>query len=378
MQGICPTPRDVVFEDGSARLYRFYTPGDEAAPGERPVALLVPSLINRWYVLDLREGASLVQACLDAGLDTYCLDWGEPRDEDRYLSWEDVLRRLSRMRRRVHRMTGAETVGLLGYCMGGTLCAIHTALEPEGIGGLINLAGPIDFGHAGTLGVMTDPRWFDVHAIADVGNVSPEQMQSGFVAMRPTGQVSKWITLADRVFKPGFLDSFRALDTWANDNVPFPAEAYRTYIEDLYQKNLLVKGEHRALGQAVDLGSIEVPLLTIAASSDHICPEAAARGFHDAAGSEDKELVVVRGGHVGAVVGSRASRELYPQITSFFAKVATPRKVEAAVVKEAAPAGGGAAEAVVEEAVVEEKTPAKKSSRKSTKSSRSTKKTEKK
>ncbi len=323
MQGISPTPRDVLFEDGTARLYRFYDPDARDDGGDRPVVLLVPSLINRWYVLDLRKGASLVQACLDAGLDTYCLDWGEPRDEDRYLSWEDVLRRLSRFRRRVHRLSGAETIGLLGYCMGGTLCAIHTALEPEGIGGLINLAGPIDFSHAGDLGRMTDPRWFDADAIADAGNISPEQMQSGFVAMRPTGQLSKWVTLADRIFRPGFLESFRALDTWANDNVPFPAEAYRTYIGELYQENRLVAGTHRVFGQPVDLTGITCPLLTVAASSDHICPCDAARGLHDLAGSEEKELVVVGGGHVGAVVGSRASRELYPKITAFFEAVAS-------------------------------------------------------
>ncbi len=312
-----PTARDIIHTDGSAQLFRFRPEG--VPDDNRPAVLLIPSLINRWYVLDLREGASLVSACVDAGLDTYCLDWGQPEDEDRYLTWEDVLGRLGRALRKVKRFSGQSEVGALGYCMGGTLTSIYAALYPEAMAAMINLAGPVDFEHAGTLGVMTDPRWFDVEAIADAGNVSPDQMQSGFVALRPTGQVSKWVTLADRVFKPGFLDSFRALDTWANDNVSFPAAAYKTYIEDLYQKNLLVQGKHYVGARRVDLSEIEIPVMTIAASRDHICPEEAARGLHDAVGSKDKEMVVVPGGHVGAVVGSRAQRELYPKITKFFA-----------------------------------------------------------
>ena len=129
---ITPTPKDTVLTDGTAKLYRFRRANGAAAAKGLPL-LLVPSLINRWYVLDLRSGASVASALVDAGLDVFCLDWGVPNDEDRYLSWDDVVARLSRMVRRVKRETGANQIGLLGYCIGGTLTAIHTALEPDSI-----------------------------------------------------------------------------------------------------------------------------------------------------------------------------------------------------------------------------------------------------
>jgi pimeloyl-ACP methyl ester carboxylesterase len=146
---ICPTPKDTVLRDGTAQLYRFR--GDATGP----TVLLVPSLINRWYVLDLRRGASVAEALVAAGFDTWCLDWGEPNDEDRYLEWDDVLARLARMVRHVRRATGTKKLGVLGYCIGGTLTSIHTALEPDSVQALVNLAGPIDFEHAGFLGHMT-------------------------------------------------------------------------------------------------------------------------------------------------------------------------------------------------------------------------------
>ena len=103
---LAPTPRDELLHDGSATLLRFRRQERGGSPGV-PV-LLVPSLINRWYVLDLRRQASLVEALVAAGLDVFCVDWGVPRDEDRHLTWDDVLRRLARMARAVKRATSSK------------------------------------------------------------------------------------------------------------------------------------------------------------------------------------------------------------------------------------------------------------------------------
>ena len=60
-------------------------------------------------------------------------------------------------------------------------------------------------------------------------------MQSGFVALRPTAQLGKWLSLFDRLSDPERLEAFRTLEEWASDNVPFPAAAYVRYIVELYQ-----------------------------------------------------------------------------------------------------------------------------------------------
>jgi len=311
-----PTPKDAVFRDGTATLYRFRSEPTEA---RRPGVLLVPSMINRWYILDLREEASVAKAFVDAGFDTFLLDWGIPRDEDRYLTWDDVIRRLHRFVRRTKRLRGTDELGMLGYCMGATLCGIYLATHPSAVDAFANLAGPFDFSRSGLLGDMVNPEWFDGDAISDAGNVAPPQMQSGFIAMRPTSQISKWVSLADRAGDDAFRRSFSALDEWANDNIAFPAEAYRTYIRELYQENRLVEGEHWVGGKRADLGNITCPVLTVTASNDHICPADAATALNEHVGSEDTEVIVIQGGHVGAVVGSRAAREAYPQITQWFA-----------------------------------------------------------
>lgn len=313
---LAPTPKDAVLRDGCATLHRF-RPGATRAPAGTAPLLLVPSLINRWYVLDLRAGSSVAEALVGAGLDTFLLDWGTPEAEDRYLSWDDVLARLARAVRRVRRVTGAPRVGLLGYCMGATLSGIHTALHPTEIAALVNLAGPFDFAEGGFLRQMTDPRWFDVDAIVEAGNLSPEQMQSGFLALRPTQQVAKAVGYLDKLHDPAAREGFEALEAWAGDNIPFPAEAYRRYIKELYQENQLVAGEHHVGGRRVELGAIRCPLLTITADRDAIVPPRAALALAERASSTEKEHLTVPGGHVGAVVGSRASKALYPAMAAW-------------------------------------------------------------
>lgn len=316
---VAPTPKDTLHREGKGSLYRFR--GRPSGARSHVPVLLVPSMINRWYVIDLREGASLA-AALSHGTpwDTFCFDWGVPEDEDRYVTWDDVIAKLDRMVKRVLRITGEKQVALVGYCMGATVSSIYTALNPERVAAFANLAGPIDFTHAGRLGTMVDERWFDPVAMTAAGNLSANQMQSGFLALAPTGSISKWVGLADKGHDPKARTAFAALETWASDNIPFPAGAYVTYIEELYQRNLLFKGEHWVAGRRVDLKNIRCPIMSIVAERDAICPPKAATALLDATSSSVKDVLSVPGGHVGAVVGSRAAKELYPRLRDWLAK----------------------------------------------------------
>ena len=93
--------------------------------------MLVPSLINRHYVLDLMPGKSLAEYLVGAGHDVYVIDWGSPSDEDRFLSFDDICDRyLGRAVRHVARTSERKATHLLGYCLGGTLTSIYAAARP--------------------------------------------------------------------------------------------------------------------------------------------------------------------------------------------------------------------------------------------------------
>ena len=70
-------------------------------------------------------------------------------------------------------------------------------------------------------------------------------------------------------------------------------------------------------GRRVVLRSIKCPILVIVAARDQICPPDAATALLQHASSDDVRALSVPGGHVGAVVGSRASKDLYPALAAW-------------------------------------------------------------
>ncbi len=311
------TPADVVHHENKWRLLRYRS---EARRHVTPV-LLIPSLINRHYVLDLMPGKSFVEHLIGQGHDVYIIDWGTPEDEDRYVTFDDVCdRAIGRAIRVAGRSAPGKQVHVLGYCLGGTLAAIHAAAHPEHFASLVLVAAPVRFSDEGMLTTWTRTPTFDVHTLVEArGNVPWQLMQSAFQMLRPTMGLAKAVSLVQRAWDDPFLDGFFALETWGNDNVSFPGACYATYIEELYRKDALIRGEMTLSGAPARLSSIHCPLLCVTFEHDNIVPWKSAAAVLEHASSESKEHLHLTGGHVGAMVSSSAKKKLWPSMTEFWA-----------------------------------------------------------
>ncbi len=325
------TPHSVVWAENKWRLLRFSPAGrSESAPLHSGSAqrrystpiLLVPSLINRWYVLDLGSGRSLIEWLVAQGHDVFCIDWGTPTAEDRYLTWDDFAGRyIGRAVRHASRYGSTGQVHLLGYCLGGTLTVSYTAAFPQHVRTLLALAAPIDFDHAGIMAQWTRVPTFDVAALLEAfGNVPWPLMQASFNMLRPTLRAAKTVALLDRAWDDEFLEAFLATEHWGNDNVSFPGACYGRYIEELYRRNKLMTGGFTVSGRPAELSQIKCPTLALAFADDNIVPLPSAAPLIDRIASTDKQLVVQQGGHVGAVVSRKAVTRLWPTMSEFWAK----------------------------------------------------------
>jgi polyhydroxyalkanoate synthase len=312
------TPSDVVHAENKWRLLRYQPRAERRF--ETPV-LLVPSLINRHYVLDLLPGKSFAEDLVERGHDVYAIDWGTPGDEDRHLSFDDICDRyLGRAIRSCAREAGAEQAHVLGYCLGGTLAAIHTAARPERVASLVALAAPVGFADDGPLSAWTRSKSFDVDALVDAcGNVPWQLMQAAFQLLRPTLNLSKAVQLVDRAWDDEFLDGFLALETWGNDNVSFPGEAYRRYVGELYREDALSRDAFWLSGIPARLSNIRCPVLAITFEHDNIVPHKSASVLLDRISSSDAEHLHLPGGHVGAVVSKKAKSTLWPKLSAWWA-----------------------------------------------------------
>jgi polyhydroxyalkanoate synthase len=321
------TPADVVHRENKWRLLRYRS---ERRAHPTPV-LLIPSLINRHYVLDLMPGKSFAEHMIAEGHDVYCIDWGTPTDEDRYVTFDDVCdRAIGRALRVAGKSSPDGTVHVLGYCLGGTLAAIHAAARPERVRSLTLVAAPVRFSDESLLTAWTSTRTFDVRALVGAMGVVPWQlMQSAFQMLRPTLGLSKAVTLAHRASDDLFLDGFFALETWGNDNVALPGAFYETYIEELYRRDRLIHDDFALSGVPVRLGAIACPVLCVSFEHDNVVPWRSAAALLEKISSATKEHLHLPGGHVGAMVSSSAKKKLWPTMSAFWqthgARVEAPR-----------------------------------------------------
>ena len=278
--------------------------------------VLVPSLINRAAILDLRPGQSLVEHLLGAGLDVYSVDWGEPSAADAHLDLKAyALRLLPSALQAARRESAAASVHVFGYCLGGTLALIAAAVRPAGIASLLTLTTPVDLSETGSMGVLTDERLIDLERLIRAWPVIPgAALWAAFQALDPTGNLRK-----ARRYKqnedPDFRARFEAQEAWLNDPVPATAKAIRDVVK-LYRTNSLARGELVLGGRRVSLASGQAPVLNLIADYDTIVPRAAAEALDGLWGGE----VVTRSfraGHIGVTVGRRAPTELWAEATAW-------------------------------------------------------------
>lgn len=303
------TSHRVIHRQGSSAL-RYFPPA-RGAQIHQPLFISTP-LINGWAILDLLPGRSLVGALSAVGVPVYLLDWGVPGASDRGLSLGALIdQRLPRALSRATRHARAEghlpADGLpaaLGYCVGGTFLAMSLARHPGLVDRMALLATPIDFSEGGLLNTWADPERFPVDAlIDDLGAFPKELMREAFAWLRPMAQLSKWRSLHARIHEHRFAETWAALERWSTEGVDFPGEAYRAYVHGCYFDNALMGDSWMLDGRPLQLKAATIPARVFAATSDHICPPAAANGLLAAWGGP-VEAELLQGGHVSVCLSA--------------------------------------------------------------------------
>jgi polyhydroxyalkanoate synthase len=313
------TPKEIVYTRHTLRLYHYRPVLDEIY---RVPLLLVMSPVARGYILDLAPGQSLVEYLLLQGFDVYMADWMPPRREHAHLGLRDYVEdMLDGAIEHIRVESGEPDVSLVGYCMGGMLSSIYTALHPHrGVKNLVCFTTPIN-----AEGMVLYRRWassksFDIDRLVDeLGVIPGDLINASIQALRPLQRRANQLQLLNNVDNDAFVKANLRFDRWAGDQLALPGELMRDFVRDFLRGNRFVTGDFRVGDKAVDLGKIRVPFLHVAAAYDHIVPTDASRDLLGLVGSEDKQEIVIKGGHVSLVAGGNAVYRLWPQLDRWLA-----------------------------------------------------------
>jgi polyhydroxyalkanoate synthase len=156
------------------------------------------------------------------------------------------------------------------------------------------------------------------------GNVPPQIILHGFRSLTPTAEVSRYVTLWEKLWSDEYVAAYQAMTRWSTDHVPFPGSAARETVQMLLRENAMLSDQLVVAGDRVSLRDITVPFLTVMANRDHIVPPDAAAPLLGLVGSTDKHELRLDAGHIGLVVGRTAGRTTVPTIIEFLRRRSEP------------------------------------------------------
>ncbi|HTY54892.1 MAG TPA: alpha/beta fold hydrolase [Candidatus Binataceae bacterium] len=312
-------PYSVIYEGGKVRLRHYRARG--LVRRETPL-LMVYALIKRPFILDLMPGRSVVETMINSGFEVYMIDWIPPSRADSWRGFDAYVNQdIDNAVRAVQLREGVEQISLLGYCFGGMLSTMYTALHQDVIKNFIPLTLPLDMSVReiplnSLLDRITDET---LDLITKVyGNCPASIMKAGFTSMSPVHHaLDKYVGLYRNKQSKGYAEMFDLFEHWMNNDVPLAGQIFRELANDIGKKNLLAQSRFVAGGNRVELKDINCPVLNVVAQWDDVVDPKSSLPFIDLISSRDKANVVFPTGHVGAVVSSAAQKKLWPQVATW-------------------------------------------------------------
>jgi len=271
------TPGKVIFQNDLMQLIQY---APLTGKVKRAPLLIIPPWINKYYILDLREKNSFIRYLIEQGHTVFCISWVNPDQRFAKTDFEDYMSdgALTALRE-VKRASGADSINILGYCIGGTLLAMVLAYlkaapqkDLPKITSATFLVALTDFSEPGDLGVFIDEGQIAAleATMAEKGYLEAGAMSTTFNLLRANDLIWSFVINNYLLGKEPF--PFDIL-YWNSDSTNLPAAMHSFYLRKLYMENKLVEpGGVTMKGQPLDLRTIDTPTFLLSTQDDHIAP----------------------------------------------------------------------------------------------------------
>jgi len=296
------TPGKVVYRNELMELIQ-YEPQTEQV--HATPLLCSPPWINKYYVMDLAPERSFIEWAVQHGRTVFAISYRNPSADMSGTTMDDYLVNGPKSALDViEEITGADTIDIVGLCLGGALTAITAAYLTQAgdgrIGTLTLLNTMLDYAEPGALGTFTDLSTVEKleKKMAKEGTLEGQSMAGTFDILRANDLifnyvVSNWLMGQ----KPPAFDIL----AWNADSTRMPAAMHAFYLRNFYVQNKLAAGELEIAGTTIDLSTIKAPTYVVSAINDHIVPwEAAYKTVGLVSGPV--RFVLGNGGHIAGIV----------------------------------------------------------------------------
>ncbi|HYB37590.1 MAG TPA: alpha/beta fold hydrolase [Mycobacterium sp.] len=268
--------------------------------------LMVPPVINKFYIMDIAPGRSMIEYFVRQGQQVFAISWRNPQARHRDWGFDAYGAAIVEALGAVQKIAGTDGVHLLGTCSGGILAAMTAAHlaeigEADRIAGLTLAVTVLDETRAGFAAAAMSDRVAQaaIRTSARRGYLDGRDMAEMFAWLRPTDLVWRyWVNNYVQGRKPAPFDVL----FWNADTTRMTAALHRDLVLMGLNNVLVTPGGVSMLGSPVDLSQITADAYVIGGLTDHICPWQATYRSARLLGSKDNRYVLSTSGHIQALV----------------------------------------------------------------------------
>ncbi|HYL65516.1 MAG TPA: alpha/beta fold hydrolase, partial [Candidatus Limnocylindrales bacterium] len=277
--------------------------------------LIVGSLINRYYILDLLPKFSVVRNLLEQGFDVYATEWKISTNLNHDMTLENYAHDfLENAIEKVKATSGSDKLSLLGYCWGGIFALIYSAIHPESVKNLILHSTPIDSAaNPSPIEIWTSHLNVDKD-LSTMKNMPAAFINMAFFMRNPLEPFLKWPKFFSEPRSMDEVMQFLAVETWLYDSRPIIGGVFKKIVNDIYKNNLLIQNKMKIGVEPIDLGKITMPVLNIVGTHDDLVPPESSKSIMSVIPSKDKRLIEFSSGHTGLCMSVRAHEKLWPDV----------------------------------------------------------------
>lgn len=298
---IAATPGAVVHTSPVLELIQ-YQPTTEKVH-QRPL-LIVPPQINKYYILDLAPGRSLVEHALSLGHQVFMVSWRNPGPEQRDWDLSTYVQAIIDATDVALEITGRDDLNLLSVCAGGITSAAllgHlAAVEDQRIRSASFLVTILDWDAPSTLNSMMSGPTLEASRLQSAarGVLDGKDLAKVFAWLRPNDLVwSYWVNNYLMGKNPPAFDVL----AWNVDATNLPASLHGDFLTIAAENTMTKPGEIEVLDTPIDLGQVTCPSFVVGAVTDHITPWQGCYQTVNLLGGPS-EFVLSSQGHVQALV----------------------------------------------------------------------------
>jgi polyhydroxyalkanoate synthase subunit PhaC len=267
--------------------------------------LMVPPVINKFYVMDLAPGRSMVEYLVGRGQQVFMISWRNP--DARHAKWnlDTYGQAILDAADAAARITGSEQIALAGACSGGIVAAMVAAHlahigQQDRIVAATLMVTVLDEAHAGLASAVIDERTAQVAAAASRarGYLDGRSLAEVFAWLRPNDLIwNYWVNNYLLGRKPPPFDIL----FWNADTTRMTAGLHQDFLRLGAANALVTPGGATMLGSPVDLGAVDRDTYLVAGITDHICPwQSCYRSTQLLSGRQ--RFVLSTSGHIAAMV----------------------------------------------------------------------------